>query len=252
MAAVRAMEQGVRRHGHRVVTHRQDQGYVPCDIAVMWGCYKKTMPETACRDGIVAAHADRPFVRLERGYLQRDQHEAVGLNGLWGHADYRNDNSPGDRFEKLGLRIMPWRQTPAGHILVMGQVPRDTSVQHLDFEAWVRATCGSLRAAAPGREVRFRPHPVVQRTRPLEEDLDGAECVVALTSTSAVDALLAGVPTVVTDRGSVCWELCGGAVRDALHPPRPDRTEFFRDLAYAQWTHEEMARGDPWAHLFRP
>jgi len=107
----------------------------------------------------VAAHAGPPSLRLERGYLQRDQ-PSVDLNGLWGHADYRERQS--DRFEKLGLQIMPCRQTPAGHVLVMGQVPRDTSVQHLVFDA-----LASPARCSPGDVKSPLPLSVVQGTLPL-------------------------------------------------------------------------------------
>ena len=244
-----AMIRGIEKHGHDVFHRRQDLGYEPCDIAVMWGMEKLRFPDSLCRKKIVEDHGDKPFVRMERGYMCREIYENVGLNGMWGYADYRNENSPPDRFRRLGLEIRPWRHSD-GHVLVIGQVPWDTAVQHIDFKDWALKTIKHYEAQ--GRKVLFRPHPLIDRkmTRTLQEDLEGAALTVAFTSTSAVESLLAGVPTIVHDPQAICWKLCG---KDVISEgDTPDREQFFYDLAYTQWTHKEIAEGEAWAHLFRP
>lgn len=239
--------------------------YTPSDVAVVMGVYKKYVPASFPRGKVIAEQKRRSLdcLILETGYINRGRgesnHYALGWNGLNGRADFRNKNSPTSRAEKLGVKIKPHKD--GGHILLCGQVPWDASCDFTDHHKWLQETINKISERSD-RRIVFRPHPLgklpplegceysVRKT--IEEDLDGAHCHISFNSNTGVDAALAGVPTFAFDMGSMVWGICNKDL-DRLESPRiPSVGEAWRwacDLAYAQWTPEEMRCGDAWLHI---
>lgn len=235
-----ALAAGAARLGYVVRRTSQRDGYVPCDVALMWGAGKRRFPETLVRDEIVRAHGDRPFVRVERGYVHREEYYSIGLGQLWGRGAYRNDDVGPDRFARLAVELAPCRELRDGYVLIMGQVPWDTQCQHVDLDAWRQGQEQFAARWYPQNPVRYRPHPQVLETRPLAEDLAEARIVLTLNSTSGVDAVLAGAEARASDPGSM------------IYPAGPEpqhRERWAWRLAYCQWTVDEMRRGHPFRHL---
>jgi hypothetical protein len=54
------------------------------------------------------------------------------------------------------------------------------------------------------------------------------------------------------DPGSMAWDVTEHDLSRIEFPIKPDRDQWAANLAYTQWTMDEMARGWAWAHLFRP
>lgn len=242
--------------------------YRPTSIAVVFGFFKKSVPVSIPRGRIFLEQRRRHLdvVVLETGYLFRgagpDDYYAVGLNGLNGRADFRNAGSPGDRLDELvarrGLAVAPWR-SDGSRIVVCGQVPWDASVDHIDFRAWAEATVQEL-GTLTSMEIVFRPHPLHRMPpirgssysdRTLDEDLADAFAVVTFNSNAGVDAAVRGVPVFAADPGSMALAVANRDLGRICDPERPDRGQWLRNLAYAQWTPAEMRRGDTWRHLLR-
>lgn len=242
--------------------------YRPTPIAVVFGFFKKSVPLSIPRGRVFLEQRRRGLdvVVLETGYLFRgagaDDYYAAGFNGLNGRADFRNAGSPGDRMDELvarrGLVVSPWR-SGGSRVVVCGQVPWDASVDHIDFRAWAEATIREL-GSLTSMEVVFRPHPLHRMApihgssysdRTLEEDLADAFAVVTFNSNTGVDAAVRGIPVFAADPGSMALAVANGDLRRIAQPEKPDRSQWLRDLAYAQWTPAEMRRGDAWAHLLR-
>lgn len=248
---LRALAEGIPS---AVIADARD--YQLSDIAVIYGLCKSAVPATAPKGEIIRRHKG-PLLVVDSGYVHRDRYWAVGWNGLNGRAEFGNGGMPGDRWIKLNVDMAPWR-AGGRYALVIGQVPWDATVQHTDHPAWCRETVAALLAA--GHEVRFRPHPKAPNakysvpaqyvsTRHLADDLAGAERVVTYSSNAGVEAVIAGVPTVAADIGSMAWAVTG---RDPVGPvPTPDREQWAASLAYTQWTLAEMASGEAWAHIRR-
>lgn len=236
--------------------------YEPSDLAVVFGTYKKHVPVSYRRGHVVHRQLNKGLnvVILETGYINRgagkDNHYAAGLNGLNGRAKFNNANSPNDRWMKLGVKVKPWRKD-GSHILICGQVPWDASVDHLNFTQWAHETTGRLQRVSP-REIVYRPHPLAFTPTPsgcvpssnksLHDDLKDCWAVVTCNSNSAVEAALEGIPVIATDVGSMAW-----SIADPLHNieylSMPDRTQWLSNLAYAQWTPDEMKKGEAWTTL---
>jgi hypothetical protein len=142
--------------------------------------------------------------------------------------------------------MKPWRDSGTGSVVVMGQVPTDNACRGVDIDRW----CAEAREVfvARGFNVYIRPHPGVRQTVPIDKALETAAFVVTYNSNSAVDAVLAGVPAVAVDPGSMAWDVAG---HNLTPPPTPDREAWARALAWKQWRLDEMASGYCWETVGR-
>lgn len=217
----------------------------------MWGIKKQR---------VIDFHGMDNLLVLERGYVgDRFFWTSFGWGGLNGRADFHNSGMPGDRWGKHFAECMkPWRGHHDGdYVLIMGQVPNDAAVKkHVNFMAWVDMVVRGLKRR--GEKPVFRPHPMSTHLTTsqcrtiggtLEDAFARAKWVVTFNSNSAVDAVLAGVPAVSVDRGSMAWAVTG---RDPLSAPdMPPRDQWAYNLAYTQWSPEELRSGEALEHVAR-
>lgn len=239
--------------------------YVPSEIAVVFGVGKRMVPRSFARGEIIAKQKSlgKEYIVLETGYINRgdgsEHHYAAGWNGLNGRADFRNLDMPGDRADKLRqanlLRDIPWRDK-GNHVVLCGQVPWDASVDHTNHLQWLEETAAVLKKVRP---VRFRPHPLAPippiqgceySQAGLAKDLLWAHAVVTFNSNSGVEATIDGVPVIACDEGSMVWNI-SSRLDEIEDPKKPERNGWLSNLAYAQWTQDEMRSGETWNHLTR-
>lgn len=242
------MEEGLARHGLRTIIE-PFRSKVRTKRVACWGW----------RKGLALRQSGHDVLVMERAYLgDRFHYTALGWNGLNGRADFRNENVPSDRWERLFRPLMqPWKDG-GEYVLLMGQVRGDMSLAGQDLGIWYAETAAKC-AKAYGLPVMFRPHPVsVKRNDAkcprgaslingtLEDALAGAAVVVTYNSNSATDAVMAGVPTVTCDPGAMAWAVTGHSIGEIA---KPDREDWGRRLAYCQWSPEEIQSGEAWAHI---
>lgn len=242
---VLAAAEGFKRHGIKPNMLQVGQAQ-PCDLAVCWGVKKKAEMASGRRAMI-----------LERGYVgdRLGTWTSCSFDGLNGRADFRNAGMDSSRWDRLFAPYMePWFDGGGDYVLVMGQVAGDAALAGVNIDAWAVQVLRKLDAARI--PARFRPHPLgangrtaafPQATGTLAECLERARWVVTYNSNSGVDAVLAGVPTVAVDRGSMAWAVTGRL--PFAEPPTPDRTQWAAELAWTQWSMEEIRKGDAWDHL---
>ena len=214
-----AFVEGLRRHG--VATGEGG------DFVVMWGHKRRDIID-----------GPRPYVVLEQAYVgDRLAACSVGWNGLNGRAWFPTGPA------RWRIDLQPWR-TVDGPACLIGQVPGDASLHGADMAGFYR----SVTVPAV-----FRPHPLAIRqkvdglplhTGPLAQAFERFSHVITWNSNTAVEAVIAGVPAVAVDRGSMAWDVSGRDVNAA--PPRPDRRAWADRLTWCQWTAQELADGTAW------
>ena len=228
------------------------------DIAVVFGWYKYAYRPTMAKRPIID-YPGHKLIIVESGFQKRGEYYQIGWNGFAGHADFRTTNVPGDRWQKLAIPVQRWRSDDRGDVTVIGQLPRDTQVQDVDHIKWCQDTVKWYQDHS--YPVRFRPHPMVEDPLSygidpqimvpaewsLQDTLKNASLVTTWNSTTAVDALIAGVPVVAQDKGSIAYELAGQRLDEWR---RPMRDQWFSKLGYSQWNLAEMSTGAPWRHLY--
>lgn len=200
---------------------------------------------------------------MERGYVgDRFVWTSLAWNGLNGRGRFPVVDDGGERWRRWHSHAMKeWRDIRGSGdapILLLGQVPTDASVR-LDggfrYAAWVESTAKTLREH--GRPILYRAHPEALKRGAdcppsgvdldkgtLAEALDRCAWAVTFNSNSAVDAVLAGVPTVTHDHGAMAWNVTGH--RLAEQPPQLDREAWAQRLACCQWMPEEIESGEAW------
>jgi len=243
-------QNGLRRHGIDARVYN-NYDYKPCDLAVFWGHRQKH---------IIAGQreAGTDYLVMERGYVgDRFFWTSLGYNGLNGHAEFYNEDMPADRWEKLGAQLKPWRKSLGHYVLLLGQVKGDANLEGIDIDQWYTDTATAIEKRYPFPVV-FRPHPKSRQSAPntflrcvcgsLESALSEAVLAVAWNSNSLVDAVLYGVPVAAGETGSMAWEL-SGSIDGCMQ--YPGRQQWAHNLAYCQWSADEIESGAAWDHLKR-
>lgn len=242
----RALASGLEAHGVRAI-HASYGTKATTKYVACWGW----------RIGRMLRQSGHEVLVMERGYLgDRFAWTSLGWNGLNGRATFRPKDDP-QRFEK-NFRLAPWKDGGA-YVLLIGQVPGDASLGGVNLARWYDET--AEKAKVYGLPVRFRQHPmalqrsIVQRVNgaesmngTLDNALAGAAVCVTYNSNTAVDAVIAGVPTVAADGGTMAAEVCAKKLGELA---KPDRTRWANRLAWCQWTMDEIKSGEAW-EVVRP
>ena len=179
----------------------------------------------------------------ENGYLGRG-YCALAVGGHNGAGTWPAGGP--ERFRALGLALRPWRVT-GEHVLVCGSRGLGLDRQP---DGWVERTVEILRRHTD-RPIQVRPHPGNWKRLPehpdvsLARDLSGAWACVIWASTAGVKALLAGIPVIRCAPHWIAAGAAGNRLEAIESPPMPDRLPVFERLAWAQWTLDELASGEP-------
>ncbi len=240
------MADGIEAHGHQVT--RQAPGTVTdADAVVCWGW--------AIGKRIKGA----PVLVLERGHVGDRRHwTAAGWNGLGGRGVRPWCLDDGERWQTHhAARMQPWRQSDGREALIIGQVWHDMAVVDLPmgFPVWAQQTADALRMA--GWHVTYRPHPRQAHcdigptgsrisSQTLDVDLRRADLCVTYSSTTGVESVLAGVPTIAMGFGAMARDVAGHSLAEIVTPPRES---WAHRLAWAQWARDELASGAAWEAL---
>lgn len=195
----------------------------------------------------------RNVLVMERAYIgDRFRWYSLGWNGLNGRALFPKQNDPSRWDRYFGDETLkPWHS--GKYALVLGQVTGDAAVRGVNFRQWADDSIEALRSM--GWPVRWRPHPQAPNDcvacepigGTLDEALAGAGLAVTYNSNSGVDAVLAGTPTVVCDRGGMAFDIAANHVED--DPVKTDRRPWAHRLAWCQWLPGEIESGEAWEHL---
>lgn len=232
-------------------------------------------------------HTEKIHIILDRGFLDflPQPHLSVGIGGLKGEAKYNNKNRPMDRFVSWDRPLKPWRaEHEHAYVLILGQTAVGQSCQHIDYFQWLETTIAKLRLHT-NKPIFYRMH---VKERPslldkhkqvcknagvgitnyskekkpqsggfdeyydqlsLDADLRGAHAAVTYNSNAGVYALFSGVPVFSPTKSFYGYPLANHLLEDIDNPVLPAREQFFADMAYACWNHDELRSGQVWLHL---
>ena len=250
--------------------------YEKCDIAVIFGSWKKyaqkeTAPHHQLKNDITINHRGKLLVietpLLNRTITKDHKYYRVGLNHFMrGLADFKNYKSNSDRFDDLNIKVKPWRDK-GEHVLLIGQNMSDASLSGLNMAWWIENTIKMLLKNTD-REIIVRDHP--ENKRKLKETVDrfnytnrvsydknvnikdslhNSWCTVSYTSGSSVDSIIEGIPVITCSEHNFIWPISSHSLEDVENPKCNSREQLLYDLAYTQWSVEEIRQGKPWKHL---
>ena len=238
-----AFAAGLQRLGYQI-NYPKTVG--PDDVLVLWNRKPRTEGD------IRRFHAAGARVLIcENGYIGQDakgqQLYAIALDGHNGSGRWEVGGP--ERWHERGIDCKPWQAEKRGHIVVFAQ----RGIGSKDMASpnqWDSRTAGALRVET-GREVIIYSHPGLPACHPRIADevarqVEGAYCVVVWASARGVRALVEGVPVVYH---APHWIAGKAASHGVLTRRMGDRLPAFVDLAWAQWTLEEIAAGVPFTRL---
>lgn len=248
-----AFVDGLKVHGIVARIRTVDAPDYSADLAVMWSFGPKWK---LTRAGLEKKGID--YLVLDRGYIgEKDGSASISLNGLHGLSKLQVIDCPGDRADGFKNLYKKWNPSKKKYVLIMGQLAGDASLQGINIRSWMVRKIRELKAA--GYEVIYRSHPrdnqhisygVPFMKATLEECLKIAKCVYTYSSTSGVDAMLAGKPVIAESPVSMVYDLAGHNVKDIKKLKEPaSRKQWFNDLAYRQWKLEEIRSGEAWEYI---
>lgn len=221
----RAFHKGLSRLGYSIqsgVTMRPG----PKDILVSWN---------RIRDGQLAAGAfesrGRPVIVAENATWGNDflgRHWYTLGRGYHNRADCIRPEGP-ERWDALGVELHPFRID--GETVILPQRGIGPPGVAMPF-GW-----GEKALSRHGG--RIRQHPGQNPCIPFEQDLKAAGRVVTWGSGAAVKALMMGIP-VASEMPKWIGE---------QDNTEEGRLAMFRRLAWAQWTLDEIATGEPFERL---
>lgn len=232
-------------------------------LVLMWNRYAENHA-LACR---VEAAGGTVLV-AENGYLgrggstpkfdsvagvERGHYYALAIGGHNGSGRWR-DGGP-ERFEKLGITLQPLCMS--GEYILVCPSRNFGRPDMLMPSLWLDKTLSALKKISR-LPVRVRAHPGNDiPARPLAEDLKGAAAVVIWASSAGVHALVAGIPVVccaphwIVKQAALddieMLNLCNEP--DVIEDLNHQRACAFNRLAWAQWTVDEIASGEPFRRL---
>lgn len=193
------------------------------------------------------------YLYADIGYWNRESYWRLSAND-WSPDKFMRRGMPPDRFRALNVEVKP--EHSGKIVLVLGMSFKSARDHGLTYMAWERATCSSLIKL--GATVVYRPKPKDFQARlipgtinapkcSLQELMANASMVVAHHSNGCVEAIAAGCA--VHCKAGVA-RLCSVPLHQWHEPPRIfDRIQFLSDVAYTQWTLDEMRSGAAWLHM---
>lgn len=259
-AYVQCLLEGFRRRGYDVIYN--SRGEPDLKFVVYQGEVPKYDEERAmfAEAGVVPLIIDLGYMR--RSQLVDDQKAYYQVSV--GHIGWvPQGNLEEDRFLKLGLELKEDRGTEYGRkVMIAGQVPGDTQhrMNNDELGEFYLQQFQNLREdGVPEEEIYLRTHPYaplvppnaakyLKVTKGKDEKLDDAlaDCraVVTFNSTIFYDATLRGIP-VVSDDSAHYRDLSFERYADIKPIRFGAKRTFLNRMAHAQWTLDEMYRGDP-------
>jgi len=257
-----SFEKGLIKHGHEI-HHHTGKG----DIAVIWSVLwfgrmrnNQTVFDTYRSQG-------KPVIVLEIGNLIRDKSPdgkdpkatwKIGINGI-NLPNYFVRDKNDERFNQLGLNVKPWKKS-GEHILICSQHERSEQWRTMPpSDVWVNEAIDKIREHSD-RPIRIRPHPRFPLRRnfknnstlshyAFQQDLNTAWAVVNHCSNPGIEAVLNGVPAFVSEI-SLAAPVANTDYSMIETPLRPDRKQWSNDLAWTEWTQQEMLDGIPQDLIF--
>jgi hypothetical protein len=255
----RAFLQSCQRKGFTIEENSYD-----ADVAVIWSVLWNGR---MARNELVWNYyhnKNKPVVVLEVGALNRGRLWKVGVNGINGSGYFGPTGMDSKRRNMLGINIEPWKQS--NDIIICLQHSRSEQWENMPvLEMWVDKIISETRNISD-RKIIVRTHPrhriqfkhnykdvILDNPRSVDavndsinfkNALSSAWAVINWNSNPGVVAALHGIP-VFTGPTSLAKPIANLDFRMIEKPLMPNRDQWANDLAYTEWTIDEIAGGEP-------
>lgn len=252
----RSLRMGLEEAGYEAKICYEDQYTAPvAQIAAFYG-FVGNLPK------IMREHEKAIFVDF--GYWGRrvdgryTGYNKIAVNDRHPTAYFRTKKPDFSRLSNQDVAIHPYRRR-GQNILLIGMSHKAAKTCGYRPGEWERKTAIEIRKYT-NRPIIYRPKPsdkfavpipdteFLSGSLPFQDALDNVHAVVARHSNAAVEALLYGVPVFVEDGVALSMAQTDLSLIESPYYPE-DREGWAADIAWTQWTLEEMQTAEPWDHL---
>ena len=205
--------------------------------------------------GYYRGRGDDPAVKLEYFRFSVDGFQPINY--------FQNVKRPSNRWDRLGFTFKPM-QRHGSTVVYAGSSQKYCDFQQIgDATKYASKVVRGVRKMLPNNEIIYRPKPTwkdavpiegttfSQRKKKIQEELKTAKALVTHGSNASFDSILAGVPCVVLG-DAIAKPIAMSSLqqlRDIKFPKDEERNQWGCDLAYCQWTLDEMRSGEMWENL---
>lgn len=247
-----------------------DRGITPvenienADMAVIWSLLWQGRMLTNQRAWGVYRKEKKPVVVLEIGALERGKLWKVGINGINGSGYFGPTGMDDTRRKKIKININPWKKGDT--IVICTQHGSSQQWEKMiPINRWVEEVIYNLRHHTD-RPIRIRTHPrfpirlnltsknvTIEHAKSVigindsinfKNSISDAWAVINWNSNPGVIAALQGVPVFVGP-DSLAAPIGNLNFNEIENPITPDREQWANDLAYTEWTIDEISQGEP-------
>ena len=171
--------------------------------------------------------------------------------------------------KKFNIEVKEWHR-PGDLILVCLQKPMDSALNRLhdrniSYQSFCISIINQIKKNSD-RKILLRPHPKdptdlvlnlrsifpdieISNSKSILEDLNRSWCMITYNSTSSVESILYGVPTITLDTGAVSTEVTFHSLDNIESVINFDRDNWLKKIAFMQWSEEEIKSGYVWELL---
>lgn len=208
-------------------------------LAIMYGILRGTGDIIR-----VCEELNHPYLYCDHSFFNQTRSNVAhgnfsGYFRLIKNGRYFNEteNKPLDRWRKLNITMKPWRKT--GSKIVVAPVSAHVArLEQFDPHAWLQATVATL-AKFTDRQIEIKPK---DGDKPLSAVLKDAWALVTMDSNAAAEAILHGIP-VITSSKNAASPVGLTDLKMIEEVITPEREQWAANLAYQQFTIEEITNG---------
>jgi hypothetical protein len=240
-----AMHCGARRCGLQSDILTRFTG-VAADLAVAYGWTHESVFRSYLAAGAHYVYWDLGYWNRRPSHNSAEGHHRLAVDD-WDTAKTMARGCPTDRLEASRLKIVEQRDGQGEVILLAGMSAKAAGTHGYRFEQWELRKMKSLRETLPHWSLVYRPKPTKARpaTETIEVALRRSRVLVTHHSNAAVEALMFDIPIfAIKGVGHLVSDQVLGTSR-----PYAERRQLLADVAYAQWTPQEMRTGQAWEHI---
>jgi hypothetical protein len=252
-----AFKTAIEKHGHSFVLNEMD-----ADVAVIWSMLWSGRMKQNKQVWEHYRNKNKPVIILEVGALDRNNLWKVAVNSIDSTGYFGPTNNSDSRKNKLKLFEKPWKRSQ--NIIIACQ----NSNSHLwntmpSQELWIDHTVNQIK--------RFTDRPIIVRTHPrfpvnvkradvivqnpqkvsntydsydFENSLKSAWALINHNSNPGIISAINGTPVFVNS-SSLAFSVGNISFSQINNPQMPDRTQWLNDIAYTEWTLDEIESGEP-------
>lgn len=253
-----AFAEGAKKLGHTIVYNQE------ADIDVIWSILWRGR---MARNQFIwnrCKQKNKPIIVLEVGCFRRGTTWKLGVNGVNRDAYFGPIGNDNKRAKKIGLVCKEWKIVNRP-ILIAGQHESSGQWKNpLECASYYSSTIKELQKYS-NKKIIFRSHPrspipfdvknfkdieiEVPRKKPNTYDdydlsFEKYSAVVNWSSNPGIQSVLNGTPAFVGE-SSLAYDVANKNLKDIDCPILIDRHQWLNDIAYTEWTTDEISTGEP-------